>query len=371
MFCKKCGTELKDEWKVCPNCGEPVESMDNNTEEAKSAEEINTQKPKHKNKVIGIVAIVIVLGLVGISIGIGRGQSKSNNKSTSTTTKEDNKSTKKNNKTKEEKSDTEITGDMHTDVENKLLYVNDDGQVTDKKGNVLDDYSYVGVVYDVEGDEKPLCDNDSDTIIEGMYVNADGLICYEKPAESEIDDRPEIEILKDKADPNQCETGTEDLGLGVTKFLDDGDYFDEVVLGAWYNEDGTPKADVLPDGITNYLQNCNMSVSMSDYRFIDGVTYTFDDIKRDRNPQGRSDLKNIYCMILMNIEKDKGSDGKLMIRGFEPCCGEEVIVHGDFKGVLNGDDLLIFTAFRGLAEDDAINFEDGAAFVINDRFDVN
>lgn len=42
---------------------------------------------------------------------------------------------------------------MHTDVENKLLYVNDDGRVTDKKGNVLDDYSYVGVVSDVEGDE--------------------------------------------------------------------------------------------------------------------------------------------------------------------------------------------------------------------------
>ena len=24
MFCRKCGTELKDEWQVCPNCGEPV-----------------------------------------------------------------------------------------------------------------------------------------------------------------------------------------------------------------------------------------------------------------------------------------------------------------------------------------------------------
>lgn len=24
MFCRKCGTELKDEWQVCPKCGEPV-----------------------------------------------------------------------------------------------------------------------------------------------------------------------------------------------------------------------------------------------------------------------------------------------------------------------------------------------------------
>ncbi|OUP80761.1 hypothetical protein B5F07_19845 [Lachnoclostridium sp. An169] len=27
MFCVKCGKELKPEWKVCPNCGEPVEQM--------------------------------------------------------------------------------------------------------------------------------------------------------------------------------------------------------------------------------------------------------------------------------------------------------------------------------------------------------
>lgn len=369
MFCKKCGTELKDEWKVCPNCGEPVESMDNNTEEPKSAEEINTQKPKHKNKVIGIVAIVIVLGLVGIGIGIGRGQSKSNNKSTSTTTKEDNKSTKKNNKTKEEKSDTEITGDMYTDVENKLLYVNDDGQVTDKKGNVLDDYSYVGVVSDVEGDEKPLCDNDSDTIIEGMYVNADGLICYEAPAEAEFDDRPEIEIIRDKADPNQCETGTESIGVGVTQFKDDGDYFDEVVLGAWYNDDGTPKADTLPQGVSRRLDDDDISVSLSNFTFIDGVNYTIDDIKRDTNPIGREDLRDCYCMILKNVEKDTGSDGKVIIRGIEACCTEEVVLHGDFKGVLNGDDLLVFTSFKGVAEDDTVNFTGGAAYVINDRFE--
>ena len=56
--------------------------------------------------------------------------------------------TKKNNKTKEEKSDTEITGDMHTDVENKLLYVNDDGQVTDKKGKRSWSMNHTGNVKD-------------------------------------------------------------------------------------------------------------------------------------------------------------------------------------------------------------------------------
>ena len=327
MFCKKCGTELKDEWKVCPNCGEPVE------------------KPKHKNKVIGIVAIVIVLGLVGIGIGIGRGQSKSNNKSTSTTTKEDNKSTKKNNKTKEEKSDTEITGDMHTDVENKLLYVNDDGQVTDKKGNVLDDYSYV----------------------EGMYVNADGLICYEKPAESEIDDRPEIEILKDKADPDKCDTDVVECG-DSTAMGDDGDYFDEVILGAWYNDDGTPKADLFPEKIRHALSDTDMSISLDGFEFIDGLNYTIDDLKRETNPQGGvSFAKNCYGIIMQNIEKSKNSDGEIIYTGFDPCSNEFVVLHGDFKGVINEDDLLVFTKFKGLAEDDTVNFTGGYVQIINGR----
>ena len=32
MYCRKCGNELQDDWKVCPNCGEPVNDVGQNLE---------------------------------------------------------------------------------------------------------------------------------------------------------------------------------------------------------------------------------------------------------------------------------------------------------------------------------------------------
>ena len=32
MYCRKCGNELQDDWKVCPNCGEPVNDVGRNSE---------------------------------------------------------------------------------------------------------------------------------------------------------------------------------------------------------------------------------------------------------------------------------------------------------------------------------------------------
>lgn len=151
---------------------------------------------------------------------------------------------------------------------------------------------------------------------------------------------------------------------------DDGDYFDEVILGAWYNDDGTPKADMFPEKIRHALLDTDMSISLDKFEFIDGLNYTIDDLKRETNPQGGvSFAKNCYGIIMQNIEKSKNSDGEIIYTGFDPCSNESVVLHGDFKGVINGDDLLVFTKFKGLAEDDTVNFTGGYVQIINDRLE--
>lgn len=151
---------------------------------------------------------------------------------------------------------------------------------------------------------------------------------------------------------------------------DDGDYFDEVILGAWYNDDGTPKAAILPQKLSDALiNNEDMAVGIDTFHFLDGETYSMDDLKRDSNPQGWSMEKDCYGIIMLDIEKSKNSKGEIIYTGFDPCSNEYVVLHGDFKGVLNGDDLLAFTKFSGLAEDDTVNFTGGYVQVINDRFE--
>lgn len=84
MFCRKCGTELKDEWQVCPNCGEPVpkDNEENITEQSKEVPNDNKmEKTEHfgdsetqstcvsdnkkssKGIIIGVVVALIVIGV--------------------------------------------------------------------------------------------------------------------------------------------------------------------------------------------------------------------------------------------------------------------------------------------------------------------
>lgn len=89
MFCEKCGSELQDDWKICPNCGEPVpeEKEENITEQSRevltdnkaentehfgdSATQstyVSNNKKNNKGIIIGVVVALIVIGVAVFSL---------------------------------------------------------------------------------------------------------------------------------------------------------------------------------------------------------------------------------------------------------------------------------------------------------------
>lgn len=63
MFCKNCGTEIKDGEKKCPSCGQPVDSANIGENVQNNSENKIVEKPKKKKK-IWIIAVVIIALLV-------------------------------------------------------------------------------------------------------------------------------------------------------------------------------------------------------------------------------------------------------------------------------------------------------------------
>ena len=262
----------------------------------------------------------------------------------------------------------QITGDLITDIENGLLYTNLDGQICDKDGNVLPEYSeYIGSI-----DGYLLWD---DTPYEGCTIGPGGKLYYSIPEpvdygedysysyEDNYANTP-IQKLRNCAYESLCDTNvSSETGYnGVTFMEDDGSAFDEVVLNGWFDEYGNPRADSVPQSIGTYLFQNDISSAVKDMHFVDGENVTMDSIKRTA-----SNLRTCYILVIPNIIKGTGSNGEMTISGSEYTSSQTVIVHGNFDGVLNGDSLLIFTRFIGLASDDTPNFVGAYAEIINDR----
>ena len=75
-----------------------------------------------------------------------------------------------------------------------------------------------------------------------------------------------------------------------------------------------------------------------------------------------------YAFVIPNIQKIDDYNEQIYIQGYEYTSGEPVVIHGKFSsGILNGDDLLVFSEFNGLASDDTPDFHAVYIEVINDR----
>lgn len=152
----------------------------------------------------------------------------------------------------------------------------------------------------------------------------------------------------------------EDIDGVNTKFCaDDGDYYDEVVLGSWFNDDGSPKAMFPPSPLINAIWDMEAEVysQLEYYDFINGEDVTISEVKR------RGTYGNWYAIILMDIQKYESG----YFIGRDPISGEYVAVNGNFNGLLNGDDVLVFGASMGTAADDTLNIIGAYVQIITSR----
>lgn len=142
--------------------------------------------------------------------------------------------------------------------------------------------------------------------------------------------------------------------MNYTYMEDDGNYFDEVIMKSWFDENGNPKADGYPRRLDQAL-NPNFGTSgLEEFKFVDGSSYTLAEVRRSQITIDEYDAE-ITALLVKELQKDE-VDGEIVYRGYEYTSNEEVVIHGTFQGMLNGDNVLVFGVFSGLGWDDTPNF---------------
>lgn len=152
--------------------------------------------------------------------------------------------------------------------------------------------------------------------------------------------------------PNESKICTNvEQGEFSTYMKYDGDVLDELLSDAWYDEFGTPLAEELPKAIgSTYPWQSVLAKKLENFQFIKG---NLDYIKRSKKPSENYS----YAVLIQNVQKRDNGLGEIIYQGTEYFSKEPVIFKGNFTGVLNGDDLIMFGIYTGLASDDTINFQ--------------
>lgn len=152
------------------------------------------------------------------------------------------------------------------------------------------------------------------------------------------------------------EKGDEDY---YTIMRDDNTVFDEVILGYWYNDDGTPKTTVFPGGT-------GAGTPSRSFYFVNGETLTLDEVKRKKPNE-----YDVYAMVLTVSGKGQDEYGDVYIQATEYISGQEIIVQSRsgnaFNTIMTGDNLLIYANYDGMAADDTPNFFVTYWEIINSR----
>lgn len=272
----------------------------------------------------------------------------------------------------EETASAEITGDFNADVEAGLLWINNEGYVTDKDGNIIDTYSYI-----IANDNGSLTSYDS--IMTGYIVDNNMQII--------IDEAYFQQVAEDAANPDFAsgtyydtllsianpayegkKSGTERRDydwIDYTHLIDNhGPYYNEIIYGNWWTDringipvsDEDPEVEVfIPRTLSRAVDNMDINAlsQVSYFRLIDQDTCTIDQIKRSTPEQ------LLYGFYLQNVEKGVDDYGNVYFTGYIDL--EYVGVYGDFHGLMNGDNVFVYAAYDGLNVNDVMIFD--AAYV--------
>ena len=275
--------------------------------------------------------------------------------------------------TEEETRATEIGDDFDADVEAGALWINNDGRVVDKDGNLVESYSYITAM-----DRKTLL-SESD-IMEGYSMSDDmqiiideSMLAYTEEDSTDTEFASSgtyFDTLLSIANPayEGKKSGTEKRDydwIDYTRIIDNyGPYYNEIIYGNWWVDgvNGTPVSDEDPE-VTVFIPrtlsgavddaDINALSQVSKFRLIDQNTCTIDQMKRSAPEQ------LLYGFYLENIQKNVDSYGNVYFTGYLDL--EYVCVYGDFHGLMNGDNVFVYAAYNGLNVNDVMIFD--AAYI--------
>ncbi len=282
-------------------------------------------------------------------------------------------------KTTVEEPDQEIGKDFDADVEAGLLWINDQGQVTDKDGNVIDAYSYI-----IANDRKTLLSEngmmEGYTMTDDMQIIIDESMEVWEPEPLESTGNPYLDNLRNNvanSDRENAEIVVEENPFGTgdtqTRIASDlNEYHSDIIFGNWWVDkqiNGTPIAEQIPMTIARAMANANYSSNsysefnattvLDKFRFVDQDTCTVDSIKR----MDSSDT-TCYGFYLESCQKNTDDYGNRYFTGYIDT--DYVVVYGDFDKILNDDNVFMYADFIGLSDDDVPIFVGAYAEIITE-----